>query len=164
MKRKKMRRNRYFHFCYKNLGVHMTFVEKLIRRVYPNKIITYRISDLVHNLSTKSDNNYICISIETDNNSRRFCYLTLDELINVYRSCPVYERSLYELICAEQHVKAYIDYEYYITCNPDIIDSRIGPICCLKIFHLLLDFDEKFNYKQNINTDFIFENFLILEA
>ncbi|CAF4877736.1 unnamed protein product, partial [Rotaria sp. Silwood1] len=102
--------------------------------------------------------------IETDTNSRRFCYLTLDELINVYQSCPVSERSIYELICSEQHVKAYIDFEYYINCNSDTDDCRIGPICCLKILHLLLNFDEKFNYNQNINIDFIFQKFLVLEA
>ncbi|CAF0995865.1 unnamed protein product [Rotaria sordida] len=75
----------------------MTFVEKLIKRLYPNKIITHRISDLLDNLSNdKSNNKYIYISIETDTNSRRFCYLTLDELINVYQSCPVSERFIYE--------------------------------------------------------------------
>lgn len=143
----------------------MTFIEKLIKRLYPTKVMTYRICDLVDNLSNDiSNNKYICISIETDSNSRRFCNLTLDELINVYQSCPVLERSIYELIFPDQNVKAYVDFEYYINYNPAINDPRIGGICCLKILHLLLNFDENFNYNQNTNIDFIFEKFLILEA
>ncbi|CAF1460218.1 unnamed protein product, partial [Adineta ricciae] len=65
---------------------------------------------------------------------------------------------------SEQHVKPYIDFEYYIDYNPDIRDSRIGAISCLKILHLLFDFNMKYNYTQSDNIDFVLDKFLALEA
>lgn len=160
-----MKRNAYFIFLLTISSVNMSFVENLFQTLYHGKVLTYRVSDLLISLSNdKSKDKYICISIETDTNTRRFCYLTLDELFNVYQLCPISERCFYELVCSESHVKPYIDFEYYTDYNLDIVHSRIGPITCLKILHLLFDFNMKYNYNQNDDIDFLLEKFLILEA
>ncbi|CAF5071014.1 unnamed protein product, partial [Rotaria magnacalcarata] len=55
------------------------------------------LSNLIYDLQNNNEeNSSFYISIENDSNSRQFCYLTLDELISLYRYCPVIERTLYE--------------------------------------------------------------------
>jgi len=143
----------------------MTFIIKLINRFFPNKIITYRISDLIDQTSNQNiKNNDICISIETDSNSRRFCYLTIDELIILYKHSPVLERSLYELISPTCQVKAYIDFEYHVNSNLNIQNSQIGSNCCLKILHLMLNPPDYIISEENKYIDLVLKQFLVLEA
>ncbi|CAF1443256.1 unnamed protein product [Adineta steineri] len=132
-------------------------------RLFPNKIITYRILDLIHLSSNENiKNSDICVSIEINTNSRRFCYLTINELITLYQNSPVLERSLYELISPNSKVKAYIDFEYYIDNNPDIQNSQIGISCCLKMLHLFLNSEQ--NIEPNKYTNLILKQFLVLES
>jgi hypothetical protein len=143
----------------------MVLVEKLIKHLFPNKIITYRLSELKDRLSLHdSTMKYIYISIEKDNNSRQFCYVTIDELKALYDHSTTNERSIYELITSENQVKAYIDFEYYVNNNLDIENSHTGVNCILKILYYLLN-SEKDNIDETdnqINT--ILKEFLILEA
>ena len=143
----------------------MTYVEKVIKRLYPDKIICYRLSDLTHQSSNDNlKQNDICIGIETDNHTRRFCYLTMSELICLFQHCPTHERCLYELIPPESVVKAYIDFEYYVNYNPDLEESRIGPKCVLKMIHLLFNLHEQINYESQDYMNCIFKQFLVLDA
>ena len=77
----------------------MGFVQNLIRRLYPHKIITRCISDLNNQfLEHNSDKNDLCISIENENKTRQFCCLAIDELTTLLGSCPVSNRTLYACI------------------------------------------------------------------
>jgi len=77
----------------------MPNIEILIKRLYLNKIIIHRISDLNNHISQQNNENFhINISLEKDNHSRDFCYLTLNEITIVYQQSIAYERCLYELI------------------------------------------------------------------
>lgn len=143
----------------------MTFLQNLIRRLFPTKIVSHYLSDLIHQSSHQNINtNHICLSIEKNNGSRDFCYLTMEELTTLYQYCPVIERSLYELICPTNSVKAYIDFEYYTENNLDIQDHRVGPKCCLKILHYLLNFPDNTTCQKENYLDIVLQQFLVLEA
>ncbi len=140
-------------------------VEKLIKHLFPNKIITYRLSELKDKLSLQySTMKYIYISIEKDNNTPQFWYLTIDELKALYEHSTANERSIYELITCENQVKAYIDFEYYVNNNLDIKNSHTAVNCILKIVYYLLNF-EKHNIDETDNQiNMVLKEFLILEA
>jgi hypothetical protein len=143
----------------------MTLIEKLIKHLFPNKVVTHRLSDLMDQLSNQnSRNTHINISIEKDNNTRQFCYLTIDELILLYQHSSVIQRSLYELITPEKLVKAYIDFEYYIDYNRDIENCHIGANCILKILYYLLNLHENNIQEKHSSMGFILKEFLVLEA
>jgi len=140
-------------------------MERLIKRLFSNKIVTHRISDLINQLSDQNiqDNN-ICIGIEKDNGARQFCYLSIDELTIFYQHSTVLERFLYELIPPENQVKVYIDFEYYIDNNLDIENSHIGPNSCLKILHCLLTCQTNSIFTTSKQIDLTLQEFLVLEA
>ena len=143
----------------------MTHTQKLIKHLFPNKIITQRLLDLIHYLSKKHvENAYRYTSIEKDNNCREFCYFMLDELMILYQQCPVSERSLYEIITLSKQVKAYIDFEYYTNNNLAIQSPHIGPNCFLKILYYLLDFQRNTNFKTTNYTSLAMQQFLVLES
>ena len=141
------------------------FVQNLIRRLYPHKIITRCISDLNNQLlEHNSDKNDICISIENENKTRQFCCLTIDELTTLLGSCPVSNRTLYECISPNRFVKTYVDFEYLIDQNLDIQDHCIGPTSCLKILYYFLNVsDDTINTIENYNEN-ILKQFLVLDA
>src|SRR5947208_1127151 len=104
----------------------MTSVQNIIKRLFPNKIVTHRIYDLNHQLieyNTEKDGIYI--SIEKENKSRQFCSLTIEELITLFQCCSVTDRTLYESISPNKSVKLYVDFEYLIDKNLDIQDHYI---------------------------------------
>ena len=140
-------------------------MEKLINDLFLSKIITHRLSDLVHHLSKNNmQNSDLCISIEKDNHSRKFCHFMLDELIIVYQQSTPSERSLYEVTSETRRVKLYIDYEYNINNNIGINSSRTGPNCCLKFFQYLLH-QEKDNICATIDyTTMALQQVLVLES
>lgn len=142
----------------------MALIEKLIKRLFKNKVVTHRLVDLMDQLSNQNLKNMICISIETDNNSRQFSYFTIDELIILYQHSSVIERTLYELITPANKVKAYIDFEYYIDNNLEIKNSYIGPTCLLKIFYYFLNFQDHNVQQNNDQITYLLQQFLILEA
>ena len=88
----------------------MALILKIIKRLFKNKVVTYRLVDLMDQLSKQNLKNIACISIETDNSHRLFSYFTIDELIILYQHSNVVERSLYELMTPVNQVKAYIDF------------------------------------------------------
>jgi hypothetical protein len=143
----------------------MTYIQKLIKQHFPNKIITHRLSDLIYHVSNQNlDNSYIYLSIEKDNNSREFCYLMIDELVTLYQECPMLERSLYEIIISTNEVKVYIDFEYYTITNLDIKSSHIGPNCILKIFYHLLNFHRNTDLNTTNYIELAIQQFLVLES
>ena len=143
----------------------MTFVQNLIKRLFPNEILTHHLSDLNnHSLVQNYNKNNICISIERENKCRQYCSLTMEQLIILYQNCPLIERTLYESIPPTKLVKAFIDFEYSMDNNLDIQNHYVGPICCLKIlYHLLNSLDDNNNVMQN-HTENILKQFLVLEA
>lgn len=143
----------------------MTYIEKLLKRLFPNKLITHRLSELNNNLSKQDvENIYICISAEKENGSRIFCYVTFDELIILYQCCPLTERFLYELINETKQVKSYIDFEYYINNNNDITNPYIGPNTCLKILYSLFKEQNDTNNETDNFIHLALKQFLVLDA
>lgn len=143
----------------------MTFTINLIKRLFPNKIITRRISDLIELVKDEHINNtHICLSIQNNYDTREFCYVTLDELTKLFKEIPLIERCLYELIFPTKQVKTYIDFEYYIENNADIKNPYIGPTCFIKILYNLLNFQQSMDCKTNDNMNFILEQFLVLDS
>ncbi|CAF3372098.1 unnamed protein product [Rotaria socialis] len=142
----------------------MTLIVKLIKRLFKNKVVTYRVVDLMDQLSTQKSKNIICISIETDNNHRQFSYFTIDELIILYQHSNVIERSIYELMTLVNQVKAYIDFEYYIDSNLHIKNSYIGPTCLLKILYFSLNLHDHTVQNNSDHIIHILQQFLVLEA
>ncbi|CAF2042231.1 unnamed protein product [Rotaria magnacalcarata] len=123
------------------------------------------LSNLIYDLQNNNEeNSSFYISIENDSNSRQFCYLTLDELISLYRYCPVIERTLYEVIISTNLVKIYIDFEYYINNNKHIKESHIGPQTCLKIFQYFFNIGKNINSQTTNSTNLALQEFLVLEA
>ncbi|CAM4840044.1 unnamed protein product [Rotaria magnacalcarata] len=123
------------------------------------------LSNLIYDLQNNNEeNSSFYISIENDSNSRQFCYLTLDELISLYRYCPVIERTLYEVIISTNFVKIYIDFEYYINNNKHIKESHIGPQTCLKIFQYFFNIGKNINSQTTNSTNLALQEFLVLEA
>jgi hypothetical protein len=57
----------------------MVCVQNLIKRLFPDKIITHHISDLNDLLLNKTDG--ICKSIGKQNKSLQLCSLTIEQLI-----------------------------------------------------------------------------------
>ena len=140
-------------------------MERLIKRLFSNKVITHRISDLIYQSSDPNiQNTNICISIEKDTGAREFCYLSVDELTTLYQHSAVLERFLYELIPPANQVKIYIDFEYYMDNNLDIQHSHTGPSSCLKILHYLLTFQTDSISKTNNQIDLALQEFLVPEA
>jgi hypothetical protein len=143
----------------------MTHIQKLLKRLFPYKIITHRLSDLIHHLSNQqNENTKTYISIEKDNTSREFCYFTLEELIILYQQCPAFERSLYEILIPTNQVKVYVDFEYYTDNNVDIKNAHIGPICFLKILYHLFNSEQTVNFKTTNYFDLVMQQFLVLDA
>jgi len=143
----------------------MTFIYELLKRLFPNKIITYRLSDLIHQHSNGNEtNSHICISIENDKNTRQFFYMTIEELSILYQNCIVSERSLYELIPSTKQVKAYMDIEYYIENNLIIQNSYSVISSCLKMFYYLLNFQNNMTFESNDWLDMALQQLLVLEA
>ena len=140
-------------------------MERLIKRLFSNRLITHRISDLIYQSSDQNiqDNN-ICIGIEKDNGARQFCYLSIDELTIFYQHSTVLERFLYELIPPASQVKIYIDFEYYVDNNLDIQNSHTGLSSCLKILHCLLTCQTDSISTPNNQIDLALREFLVLEA
>jgi len=142
----------------------MTFIDKLLKRLFPNKIIAHRLCDLIQqSCNQQTHNSHICIAIEKDNHTREFCYVTIDELIKLYQHCPVIERCLYELIPPTNQVKAYIDFEYHIDNNLAIGNSYNAVKCCLKLFRCLLCVQTNTTDDRNY-IDIALKEFLLLEA
>ena len=143
----------------------MISFSQIIKQLYPNKILTHRVSDLITQI-TKIRNNekYISIAMEKINGSRQYCYLTLDEFISVYHQCLLNERSIYELILPTNTAKTYIDFEYYIDQNLDIQNHHIGMICCLKIFYYILNISNNIPSENCNFMHTILNQFLVLEA
>jgi hypothetical protein len=143
----------------------MTVIYELLKRLFPNKIISYRLSDLIHQSSNGNEvNSHICISIENDKNTRQFLYMTIDELIVLYQNCIVSERSLYELIPPTKQVKAYMDIEYYIENNLIIQNSYTVISSCLKMFCYLLNFQNNMTFESKDWLDAALQQCLIVEA
>lgn len=143
----------------------MAIVVKLIKHLFPSKIITYHIYDLINQLPNKTiKTNEIFLAIEKENKTREYFYCTLEELIKIYSECPSNERTLYEVILPINKVKTYIDFEYYIDNNPDIKNHYIGANCLLKIFDYALNFSHPI-LSENQNYIYIaLRRFLVLEA
>ncbi|CAM4847093.1 unnamed protein product [Rotaria magnacalcarata] len=143
----------------------MTSVQNLIKRLFPHKIITHRLSDL-HNqlLQQNIDKNDIFLSIEKENKSRQFCCLSIEELLRLFECCPTTERTLYESISINKPVRTYIDFEYLIDKNLKIQNHYIGPMCCLKVLYYFLNApDDTINTVERY-TENILKQFLVLEA
>jgi len=140
-------------------------IETLLKQLFPNKVITYRLSVLNNILSNKNESNEcICIGIEKDNHSRIFCYLTLNELIKLSENCSLTERSFDEVISPNMRVKVYIDFEYYIDVNTDIQNSFTGISTCLKILHLLFNSNKNPGHENRKEIATTLRNILVLEA
>jgi hypothetical protein len=155
----------YSKFGRKKKQLVMVFIDKLIKSLFPNKNVSHRLCDLIYHSSDQNmPNSHIVIGIEKDNGSREFCYMTLDELILVYKKSVVLERCLYELILPTNQVKAYIDFEYYIDNNTDIQCSYIGPGCCLKILRYLFNNNGKTIVKTDKYNTMALEQFIVLES
>jgi hypothetical protein len=144
----------------------MPNIEILIKRLYLNKIIIHRISDLNNHISQQNNENFhINISLEKDNHSRDFCYLTLNEITIVYQQSIAYERCLYELILSTSRVKDYIDFEFYTSHNIDIQNSHIGPKCCLKSLYYYYLNSEHSNHINTTNSfNMVLSQFLVLDS
>ncbi|CAM2729007.1 unnamed protein product [Rotaria socialis] len=143
----------------------MTSVQNLIKRLFPYKIITHRLSDL-HNqlLQQNIDKNDIFLSIEKENKSRQFCCLSIEELLRLFECCPTTERTLYESISINKPVRTYIDFEYLIDKNLNIQNHYIGPMCCLKVLYYFLNApDDTINTVESYIEN-ILKQFLVLEA
>ncbi|CAF1292374.1 unnamed protein product [Rotaria sordida] len=133
--------------------------------LWNSQIITHRISDLMQLIKDQNvKNTHICISIQNDNDTREFCYLTIDELTQLFQQTPVIERCLYEVIFPTNQVKTYIDFEYYITNNLDIESPYIGARCFLKILYNLLNFQQNIDCEANYKMDLILQQFLVLNS
>lgn len=143
----------------------MSIVLNLIKRLFPYKIITHRLSDLHNQLDQQSiHKNDIFLSIEKENKSRQFCCLSIEELLTLFECCPVTERTLYESISQNKTVRTYIDFEYLIDNNLDVQNHYIGPMCCLKVLHYFLNgLDDTINTVESY-TEKILKQFLVLEA
>jgi len=148
----------------------MSFARNLIKRLFPNEIITHHISDLNKQLMEQvNDKSRICISIEKENKTREYCSLTMEQLSILYQCCPIAKRSLYESIPPTKSVKIYIDYEYYMDNNLHIQNNCIGLKCCLKVLYNLLNFQDNSiytmeSYIEQIHLDHILKQFLVLDA
>ena len=143
----------------------MTFIQKLINRLFLNKIITYKVSDLIDNVSNERlQNIYMYICIQTENDSRRFFYVTIDELIILFQNSESIQRSLYELILPTKQVKAYIDFDYYTKNNTSIKNSYTGPCCILKILYYFLNVDQTNTMDTNDRLTLALKQFLVLES
>ena len=115
----------------------MISVQNWIKILFPNESITYRLSVLQNRITQQTeDKTRIYISIEKENKSRQFCFLTFEQLHTLHQYCPVHERSLYESILPNTPVKTYIDFEYCLNNNFDIQDHYIGLRCCLRVLLL----------------------------
>ncbi|CAF5003380.1 unnamed protein product, partial [Rotaria sp. Silwood1] len=143
----------------------MTILIQIIKHLFPSKVITHHICDLLNQLPEKIIKpNYIFVSIEKDNKTRQFFYCIIEELITLYNHCPPNERTLYEMIFPINLVKTYIDFEYYIDNNLDINDHHIGAKCFIKILHYVLNF---FDHKHHENENYLhitLQQFLVLES
>jgi len=143
----------------------MSIVKRIIQQIFPNKIISHHICELMEQLAKLNvETDLIFISIEKESKSREFSYFTMKELITLYKYCPKHERTLYELILPTNQVKAYIDFEYYIYSNLDIQDQYIGPTSCLKLLHYLLNGVDNLQSQGTNDTDMALQQFLVLEA
>ena len=142
----------------------MSFVQNLIRHLFPHKTITHHISDLNQLLEQNNEKNDICISIENENKSRQFCCLTIQQSIRLFDSCPVPNRTLYECISSNKLVKAYIDFEYLIDKNRNIQNHYLGPVSCLRILYYFLNStDNTINTIQRYAENILMQ-FLVLDA
>lgn len=143
----------------------MTFVQNLIKRLFPEEIITHHIVDLNNQLSEEDNTKkHIHISIEKENKSRQYCSLTIEQLITLYEYCPVTQRTLYESIPTTKPVKTYLDFEYYIDNNRDIQNHHVAPICCLKILYYLLNVPDNTINTIETYTRNVLKQFLVLQA
>lgn len=137
-----------------------------IKVLFPNELVTCRLSDL-YSFKERSNENEkgIYISVEKNNKSREFCFLTLDQLNILFDYCPVNERTLYESIPGNIHLKLYLDYEYYIANNLEIQDHDIGLRSCLRIFDFLLNSQHDNQTEiENKNNEKFLNYFLVLDA
>ncbi|CAF4790373.1 unnamed protein product [Rotaria magnacalcarata] len=143
----------------------MTTIIEIIKNLFPSKLISHHICDLVNQLPEQIiKSNYIFLSIENDNKTRQFFYSSIEELIALYNQSSRNERSLYEIIFLTNIVKTYVDFEYYIDNNLDINDHCIGANCFLKILHYTLN---GFDHKEDLNENYIdiaLQQLLVLEA
>ena len=142
----------------------MSFVQNLIRHLFPHKTITHHISDLNQLLEQYNEKTDICISIENENKSRQFCCLTIEQLLRLFDSCPVPNRTLYECISSNKLVKAYIDFEYLIDKNRHIQNHYLGPISCLRILYYFLNPTDNTIKTIQRHTENLLMQFLVLDA
>ena len=142
----------------------MSFVQNLIRHLFPHKTITHHIPDLNQLLEQYNEKTDICISIENENKSRQFCCLNIEQLVRLFDSCPVPNRTLYECISSNKLVKAYTDFEYLIDKNRHIQNHYLGPISCLRILYYFLN--PTYNTIKTIqrHTENLLMQFLVLDA
>jgi hypothetical protein len=141
------------------------FVQNLIKRLFPNEIVTHHISDLNNHLLEQNNNKTrICISIEKENKCRQFCSLTMEQLTTLFQYCPLTQRALYESIPPTRVVKAYIDFEYCLDNNTDIKDHYLGLRCCQKILYYLLNCPDDSINTMEAYTENILKQFLVLEG
>lgn len=143
----------------------MKILVQLIKHLFPFKILTHHIYDLINQLPDKVlKTNEILLSIEKDNKTRQYFSCTLQELMKLYSRCPPNERNLYEVILPTNKVKIYIDFEYYIDNNLDINNHYIGANCLLKILNYGVNFCDQKSSKSKNDIETALQRFIVLEA
>lgn len=145
----------------------MNSLQTWIKSLFPYKQITYRLCDLNLDITECQDEskNTIIISIEKNNKSRQFCFISLKQLNQLFIYCPISERALYESIPSNKQVKAYIDFEYYTDVNRDIQDHYIGIRSSVRLLYSLLNYsNNNIHVTENNNDELFLKQFLILEA
>ena len=143
----------------------MTLNIAVIQHLFPEKRIHHRLNDLYRNHpDIEQKDNYIYLSIEINEQCRQFFYSSIDDLSILFQRSTNLHKPLYEIIKSTRQIKPYIDFEYNIETNPEIIDYSIGLRCVLKILHNLC-------HKHSINsipydhlTNNLYERYTILEA
>lgn len=115
-------------------------MEARIQLLFPLKVLHGRLCSLNNELSTKDNtNSSFSLSFPTNNSSRKFFHLTFAELCYLFEQTIQSERSLYEVIAPSKPVKLYIDFEYYLRCNDQLVDQLVGLKCILKILYCIFN-------------------------
>lgn len=143
----------------------MTLNIAFINHLFPEKKIYHRLDDLfIDHPDIEQRDDYIYLSIEINEQSRQFFFSSVDDLCVLFQRSTNLQRPLYEIIKSTRIIKPYIDFEYNIGTNPDLIDYSIGLRCTLKILRNLFHLHSINSISQQNLTQNLFERYLILEA
>ena len=105
----------------------------------------------------------IVISIENLNRNPQYCEVTIEELEMIYTLSSNANRAIYECICDNSLIKAYIDFEYLLEISSSVNHHR-SVLCCLKLLFFYLNNTFKLPLSKEITVSSILNQFLILNA